>query len=71
MSTLEMRKELHELIDREDISTIKTLYDVVKSFITMNEDDKGILESEMDIAAGRVYSHEQVISMIESWTKGK
>lgn len=67
MSTLEIRKELHEFIDKGDAATIKGFYSMLKSYIVRAEDDKKIAESEADIKAGRILSHQQVKDIVASW----
>ncbi|KOS05209.1 hypothetical protein AM493_03525 [Flavobacterium akiainvivens] len=69
MSTLEIRKELHEMIDREDSSTLEGIYGLIKNYISHKEEWEMIEEAEEDIKAGRIFSTEEVKSMIESWTK--
>lgn len=66
-----MRKELHELIDREDTSTLESIYGLIKKYISHKEEWEMIEEAEEDIKAGRIFSTEEVKSMIESWTKKK
>ena len=67
MSTLEIRKELHELIDKGDAATIKGFYNMLKSYMAKAEDDQKIAESEADIKAGRILSHQQVKDIVASW----
>lgn len=67
MSTLEIRKELHELIDKGDAATIKGFYNMLKSYMAKAEDDQKISESEADIKAGRILSHQQVKDIVASW----
>ncbi|MFP5436345.1 MAG: hypothetical protein ACLGH8_00980 [Bacteroidia bacterium] len=71
MGTQEMKNELHNIIEREDVSTLAGIYGLVKNYVSLNEEEKAILEAEMDIAAGNIYSHEEVKVIIESWTKAK
>jgi predicted transcriptional regulator len=67
MSTLEIKKELHELIDKGDAATIKGFYNMLKNYINQIENDKKIAEAEADIKAGRIISHSQVKDIIASW----
>lgn len=67
MSTLEIRKELHEIIDKGDAATIKGFYAMLKNYLARAEDDKKIAESEADIKAGRILTHQQVKDIVSSW----
>lgn len=69
MSTLEMRKELHEMIDREDSSTLESIYGLIKNYISHKEECDMIDEAEEDIKAGRIISQEEVTKIIYSWKK--
>lgn len=69
MSTLEMRNELHELIDTEDTSTLETIYGLIKNYISHKEESSMIDEAEEDIKAGRIISHDEVTKIIYSWKK--
>jgi hypothetical protein len=69
MSTLEIKKELHEIIEKGDAATIKGFYNMLKSYLAKSENDKMIAESEADIKAGRVLTHQQVKDIVASWRK--
>ena len=69
MSTLELRKEMLELIKNEDDSSLKTLYKLIKSYKQQRQLDKMIVEGEDDIKAGRLYSQSEVQKMIENWVQ--
>ncbi len=67
MSTVEIKKELHEIIDNGDAATIKGFYKMLKSYIAQRDADKKIAESESDIKAGKIVSHQEVKDMILNW----
>ena len=69
MSTLEIRQEMLELIKNEDESSLKKLYQVIKSYKHQRQLDKMITEGEEDIKAGRLHSQSEVQKMIENWAK--
>lgn len=69
MSTVEIKKELHDIIDNGDAATIKGFYKMLKDYIAQRENDKKIAESESDIKAGKVLSHQQVKDIIATWKK--
>ena len=69
MSTLEIKKELHNLIDKGDESSLKGFYEVIKNYLNSSENSKMIAESEIDIKLGNIHSQNEVEKMIESWTE--
>ncbi len=69
MSTLEIKKELHNLIDQGDESSLKGFYEVIKTYLNSSENSKMIAESEIDIKLGNIHSQNEVEKMIESWTE--
>ena len=69
MTTLEIKKELHEIIERGDASTIKGFYDMLKSYVVSAKNDKMIAEAEKDIKAGSVLSHDEVKKIVAAWNK--
>ena len=69
MGTVEIRKELHDFIDREDAATLKGFYNMLVSYIAKTEGEKKIAESERDIKAGRVLSHQEVKEIVLGWSK--
>jgi hypothetical protein len=69
MSALEIRQELHELIDQGDDKFIKVFYEMAKSYVEQLRADKMITESEDDILSGRIHSQDEVQKIIESWSE--
>ena len=67
MSTLEIKQELHDLIEHGDDRFIKVFYELAKSYVKQLKDDKMIAESEDDIVKGRIHSQDEVLKIIENW----
>ncbi|PXY40836.1 hypothetical protein DMB65_09645 [Flavobacterium cheongpyeongense] len=67
MSTLELKQELHQLINEGDEKFVKMFYEMAKAYSVQIKKDKMIAESEEDIKAGKIYSQIEVQKMIESW----
>lgn len=69
MSTLEIKRALHDFIDTGDDKFIKMFYQMAKAYRDQLQLDKMIAEGESDISAGRVHSQAEVQKMIEGWTE--
>ena len=69
MSTLELKKELHKIIDDSDTSLVKDFYTLITSYIAKKENSNMILESEDDIKSGKIHSQSEVKKLIENWKK--
>ncbi|MNR68022.1 hypothetical protein D3C85_1923160 [compost metagenome] len=69
MSTLELKKELHRIIDDSDTRFVKDFYTIITAYIAENENSNMILESEDDIKSGKIHSQSEVKKIIESWKK--
>lgn len=69
MSTLEIKKELHNLIDKGDEATVKGFYDLLMNYLENAEEYELLAESEEDIKAGRIISHEEVKNIVTGWRK--
>ena len=67
MSTIELKKELHKIIDEGDSSFVKSFYEIVKDFINKPDNSILIQESEEDIEAGRIHSLSEVKNKIINW----
>jgi len=67
MSTIEIKKELHQIIDNSDANFVKNFYEIIKDFINKSDNSVLIQESEEDIKAGRIHSLSDVKKTIESW----
>lgn len=69
MSTLEIKEELHKLIEIGNNQFIDTLYQTAKSYMEQKRLDQMIAEGEEDIKAGRLHSQQEVQKMIDDWTQ--
>lgn len=69
MSTLEIRNEILEMIQNEDDSSLKNLYQIIKNYKHQRQLDKMIAEGEEDIKNGDVYSSSEVKNMLSNWVK--
>lgn len=67
MSTLELKQELHDIINQADDKLVKTFYEMAKADLSQNQKDKMIAESEEDTKAGRIHSQTEAQKIIESW----
>ncbi len=67
MSTIEIRRELLELINNEDDNSLKNLYQLIKAYKRQRHLDKMIADGEEDVKAERIYSQSDVQKMIDSW----
>ena len=69
MSTLEIKKELHELIDKSDSNLVQDFYSLITAYLAKSENNHMIAESEQDIKSGSIHSQEEVQKIIENWTE--
>jgi hypothetical protein len=67
MSTVELKKELHELIDSGDDTFVKMFYEMAKVYIKQSQRDRMILEGEEDIKSGRTLSLKDAQIMLDDW----
>lgn len=68
MSTLELKKELHQIIDSSDKNLIEDFYNYITAHIDKEKNCRMIAESEDDIKSGSIHSQTDVQKIIESWT---
>ncbi|MCH4831143.1 hypothetical protein E5F92_000025 [Flavobacterium columnare] len=68
MGTIEIKRELHNLIDEGDDKFVKMFYEMAKAYIGQKRKDKMISEGEEDIKEGRLYSLKEAR---ELWINGK
>lgn len=69
MSTVELKQELHELINQGDDRFVKMFYEMAKAYISQAKHDKMIAEGEEDIKAGRTYSLKEAKEIMDKWEK--
>lgn len=66
MSTLEIKKELHDFINQVDDKTVKSFYKIVKSYMDQVDADRMIAESEDDITYNRTVTIAEAKKMISN-----
>lgn len=69
MSTLELKKELHQIIDNSDKNLVEDFYSIITAYLAKSKNSRMMTESEEDIKSGRIHSQEDVQKIIESWTE--
>ena len=69
MKALELKQELHNLINQGDEKFIKMFYEMAKAYMQQLQHDKLITESEKDIQSGNVYNLEETQKIIDSWNE--
>jgi predicted transcriptional regulator len=70
MSNDKLKSTLHKLIDDADEGFLHLVQEAAAHYYsgeTQEELDAGILESEEDIKAGRVYTLDEMIERIKTW----
>lgn len=67
MSILELKQELHTLINEADDNFVKKIYDLAQAHAIQLKHDEMIAEAEDDIREGRLYSKNEVKKMIAIW----
>jgi len=67
MSILELKQELHTLINEADDNFVKKIYEIAQAHAIQLKHDEMIAEAEDDIREGRLYSKNEVKKMIASW----
>ena len=56
MSTIELKQELHDIINNGDDKFVQLFYDMATSYFVQIKKDKMIAESEKDIESGNIYT---------------
>lgn len=69
MSTLELKKELHQIIDNSDMNLVEDFYTIITAYLDKSKNSQMIAESEEDIKLGKIHSQKEVRKIIESWTE--
>lgn len=67
MSTIELKKELHNYIDNADDQFVKMFYEMAKAYMLQKNKDKMISEGEQDIKNGQTYSLEEAKELMKKW----
>ena len=69
MKALELKKELHNLINQGDEKFIKMFYEMAKAYMQQLQHDKLMAESEKDIQSGNIYNLEETQKIINNWNE--
>ncbi len=69
MSALELKKELHQIIDNSDTNFVKDIYTIITAYLAKSQNNQMIAESEKDIKLGHIHSQDEVQKIIDSWTE--
>ena len=56
MSTVEIKQELHQLIDEGDETFIKMFYEMAKAYVSQRKKDKMIAQGEEDVTLGKTHT---------------
>ena len=67
MSTIELKKELHNYIENADDQFVKMFYEMAKAYMLQKNKDKMIAEGEKDIKDGQTFSLEEAKEIIKKW----
>ncbi len=67
MSTLEIKQELHKIIDNSDDVFVKKIYQLSLQHQHQLEMDKMILEGEEDIKNGDVLTTKELKQSLKNW----
>lgn len=67
MKVIELKNELHKIIDEADSSIVSEFYAFTQSFLKMKEQEMMLNDSEKDIKQGKIHSLDEVESIIKSW----
>lgn len=67
MSTIELKKELHNYIENADDQFVKMFYEMAKAYMLQKSKDKMIAEGEKDIKNGQTYSLEEAKELMKKW----
>lgn len=67
MSTLEIKKELLDMINQGDEKLVKTFFEMVKAYKAQLQKDEMIFEGEQDIKNDQLYSIEEAKEIVNKW----
>lgn len=67
MNTLELKNELHQLIDNGDAGFVAKFHTLAKEQFLKWEQNKRIEASENDIKKGKIHSQDEVEKIIKNW----
>ncbi len=67
MSTIELKKELHNYIENADDQFVRIFYEMAKAYMLQKNKDKMIAEGEKDIKNGQTYTLEEAKEIMKKW----
>ena len=67
MRTIQIKKELHNLIEEGDDKFVKMFYEMAKAYMIQKRKDKMITEGEEDIKEGRLHSLKEAREIMDKW----
>ncbi|MFY8186406.1 MAG: hypothetical protein ACOVLC_00460 [Flavobacterium sp.] len=67
MNTLELKNELHQLIESSDAGFVAKFHTLAKEQLLKWEQNKRIEASEIDIKKGNIHSQDEVEKIVKSW----
>lgn len=67
MSTIELKKELHNYIENADDQFVRMFYEMAKAYMLQKNKDKMIAEGEKDIKNGQTYTLEEAKEIMKKW----
>lgn len=67
MGTIEIKQELHKLIEKGDDRFLKMFYEIAKAYMEHDRKDTMLLKGEEDIQAGRTYSLKEAKKILDNW----
>ncbi|SFN55568.1 hypothetical protein SAMN05421741_10739 [Paenimyroides ummariense] len=67
MSTIELKKELHNYIENADDQFLRMFYEMAKAYMLQKNKDKMIAEGEKDIKNGQTYTLEEAKEIMKKW----
>lgn len=67
MSTLEIKKELHEIIDKSDAVSIENFYEIIKNYFNTENEHQMIEEGEQDILNNDIFTHQEIKDIVAKW----
>jgi hypothetical protein len=76
MTTLAIRKKIHQYIDTADDKIVKAIYAMMKELgdepiskkrFTLEEYNESIEKAEKEIASGKFLTHKEALKQIKKW----
>ncbi len=67
MNTLDIKRELHEIIENSDSTSIGNFYEIIKNYFITNNELLMIQEAEDDIMNNDILTHQEVKDLVSKW----